>query len=859
MTAMFDLEQSAAAEAQAPAQTPALSVDRMRGLARRAAEIVAPVWPLETFIACNPLLGLEDLPFERAVAEGERLFGGRGHPTVAAFAADLKAGRIDPAALDAALAARADLEAVATLGDRRVSLRDLARAQIDAGVDLAEPSAVPAAAPALAVAQAVKWCVAVAGGGAAWAAPGRERGLWACWRALAPHDAELTAALGHVGAARLAALPADPDAALAAALSALGAADPEAAVARMRAALARVAGWAGFFKWAEANPADWRGAPLDVLDLLAVFLTVEALAGGAEAQAPAAEPTLPDALLEAVGVDPAASGAEARRAVALRLSAAQPAIRQACLEAAEESFRADLLGRLSAAAPRPVPARVAAQAVFCIDVRSEPFRRALEAQAPVATYGYAGFFGLPLRHAAFDGPERSLCPVLLSPSHRTADAPRAGAFAAARTAADKGARLRDLGRAFDGAKRDLAAPFALAEATGLLSGAAMVARTVAPRWTGRLVARLKGSTADAFAPDLSCGHGGGGLTLEAKAFYAQAMFAFTGMGAPTARLFAVIGHGGQTVNNAYGSALDCGACGGSAGGPSAKAMAAILNDADVRAKLAEAGIGIPEDCWAIAGQHDTTTDVVTLYARDAVPESHRADLAAFEAALAAAGRTNRAARAATLPRAADPETAMFARAADWAEVRPEWALAGCAAFIVGPRRLTEGADLGGRAFLHSYDWTTDADAKALTVILTAPMVVAEWISTTYYFSTVDPEAWGAGDKATQNVVPGVGVMQGAESDLKRGLPLQSTHDDAGRPRHQPLRLTTVVEAPVERVEQVIAANPVLRKLFGGGWVALVVLDPVTGDRQRRREDGAWVPAPATAPSANPTPAIGAAA
>jgi uncharacterized protein YbcC (UPF0753/DUF2309 family) len=841
---MFDLDQAEAGTARDLAPSPTLSPERMRGLARRAAEIVAPLWPIETFIACNPLLGLEDLPFEQAVAEGARLFGGRVHPAVSAFAADLRAGRIAPAALAAAFAARADAFDAAALPG--VSLGALARAQLALGHDMPDaPPPVPAAA-ALAAAQAAKWCVAVAGGGAAWAPPDREKGLWACWRAMAPHDRELTGALGRIGRARLAALPGDPATALAAALAALGAADADAAVARVREAFARIAGWAGFFKWAEANPADWKGAPLDPLDLAALSLTVEALAGPASAPpaAPAA-PDLPDALLAAAGIDPGATSSEARRSAALRLAAVQPVLRQACLEAAEESFRADLLGRIAAAAPRPVPARPAAQAVFCIDVRSEPFRRALEAEGPFATYGYAGFFGLPLRHASFDGPERSLCPVLLSPAHRTADAPRAGAFGAARDAAAQGARLRELSRAFDGAKRDLAAPFALAEATGLAAGVAMVARTVAPRWTGRLAARLRGSSADAFAPDLSSAHGGGGLTLEAKAFYAQAMFAFTGMGAPASRLFAVIGHGGCTVNNAYGSALDCGACGGSAGGPSAKAMAAILNDADVRKRLAETGTPIPDDCWAIAGQHDTTTDAVALYARDAVPASHAADLAAFEAALAAAGRTNRAVRATALPRAADPEAAMFARAADWAEVRPEWALAGCAAFVVGPRRLTEGADLGGRAFLHSYDWTTDPDAKALTVILTAPMVVAEWISTTYYFSTVDPDVWGAGDKATQNVVPGVGVMQGAESDIRRGLPLQSTHHDDGRPRHQPLRLTTVVEAPVERVEAVIAANPVLRKLFGGGWVTLVVLDPLTGERQRRLTDGGWVAAPAT--------------
>jgi uncharacterized protein YbcC (UPF0753/DUF2309 family) len=37
-----------------------------------AADVVAPVWPLKTFIACNPLQGFEELPFEKAVAKASR-------------------------------------------------------------------------------------------------------------------------------------------------------------------------------------------------------------------------------------------------------------------------------------------------------------------------------------------------------------------------------------------------------------------------------------------------------------------------------------------------------------------------------------------------------------------------------------------------------------------------------------------------------------------------------------------------------------------------------------------------------------------------------------------------------------------
>ena len=46
----------------------------------------------------------------------------------------------------------------------------------------------------------------------------------------------------------------------------------------------------------------------------------------------------------------------------------------------------------------------------------------------------------------------------------------------------------------------------------------------------------------------------------------------------------------------------------------------------------------------------------------------------------------------------------------------------------------------GRAFLHDYDWRHDEGFGVLELIMTAPVVVASWISLQYYGSTVAPEA-----------------------------------------------------------------------------------------------------------------------
>jgi uncharacterized protein YbcC (UPF0753/DUF2309 family) len=165
------------------------------------------------------------------------------------------------------------------------------------------------------------------------------------------------------------------------------------------------------------------------------------------------------------------------------------------------------------------------------------------------------------------------------------------------------------------------------------------------------------------------------------------------------------------------------------------------------------------------------------------------------------------------------------RSIDWAQVRPEWGLARNASFIVAPREISKKIDLDGRAFLHSYDYRQDPEGAILTVILTAPMVVAQWINSQYLFSTLDNVTYGAGSKVTKNITGKIGVMQGNASDLMTGLPLQSVNKTDKEAYHEPVRLMTIVYAPSAVINQIIEKQTVLQKLFSNGWVRLICIDP----------------------------------
>lgn len=345
-----------------------------------------------------------------------------------------------------------------------------------------------------------------------------------------------------------------------------------------------------------------------------------------------------------------------------------------------------------------------------------------------------------------------------------------------------------------------------------------LSRRRGPVYSGKLVRDALGLGAQGLVP-APLPQIEGGLTGDQKAQTAAAVLRAMSLAEGHARLVLLVGHGAQVTNNPHESAYHCGACSGQTGEVSSRLLASLLNDPETRAGLPAHGLSLPDDTLFVAGLHDTVTDEITLY-RDTPAPGHAADLAQVAGWLQAAGRQARAERALRLPGATGPN--LIRRATDWAEVRPEWGLAGCAAFIAAPRAATVGRDLQGRAFLHSYDWTADQGFATLELILTAPVVVASWISLQYYGSTVAPGLFGGGNKLIHNVVGGIGVVEGNGGLLRPGLPIQTVHDGT-RPAHEALRLSVLVEAPTTAMSDILARHDGVRQLFDNGWLHLFAL------------------------------------
>ncbi len=770
--------------------------------AEAAGRAIPPLWPLSSSVAVNPFLGQTEQTLPEVAALLGRVAGTPVTMPRDWYQAKISDGTINDADLTAALA---QYPAAAT---------DIDALKAAAGKASAVANALPTVADLAAEVSGIDWPGIVEDRFGVWAAGFFDAGqaLWQnkpgrrafdAWRDFASRD--LTpeiAGLSGFGAL-VANSPAQTRNALVNAAEVLGL-TAEQAETYFHQLLLGLGGWsqvARYHLW-QAELAG--GTDLTTTDMLTIRLIWE------------------QALYGKYASEIEEKWAQTRDAHAAPLAPSTDQLIDAALQAAAEFAGQRALAGTLGAACEPVPeGRPALQAAFCIDVRSEVFRRALESvDSGIQTLGFAGFFGLTASHKSFasDVAEKRL-PVLLNHgvTSQSGDASSATADQNARFAARAG-------RAWGRFKLAAVSSFAFVEASG-------------PIYMGKLLRDALGLDA-AKGPDTQIPVLDEGFGLEDRIGAATSILGAMSLTENFAPLVLLLGHGANVVNNPHASALHCGACGGYSGEVNARLLAGILNDKDVRAGLARNGITIPHDTLFVGGLHDTTTDDVTVYDDDFAVHGHKSHLQIAREWLASAGRLARTERALRLPRAANGED-VSKRSRDWSETRPEWALAGCKAFIAAPRNRTKGKGLAGRAFLHDYDWQKDDGFGVLELILTAPVVVASWISLQYYGSVVAPRVFGAGNKLLHNVTGGIGVVEGNGGVLRGGLPWQSVFDGTSY-AHDPLRLSVCVEAPTEAITAILQKHPNVRALFDNRWLHLFTMDANGAIDRRYNGNLSWV-------------------
>jgi len=515
-------------------------------------------------------------------------------------------------------------------------------------------------------------------------------------------------------------------------------------------------------------------------------------------------------------------------------------------QAFERAIRYRLYDAVVHHRPQSPSAAPAFQAIFCIDEREESFRRHLEEVEPACeTLSTAGFFNVAMYHQGVtDAHPRPLCPVVIRPEHYVAEIEAGGDRLMQHTR-----QLHRRAAGFLGYNVHLGSRLPMRGAVlmtvfGWLTLVPLVLRVIFP-WLSSRWRRIQQTPFSARRTRLQVDRTDGappigrysGFTLREMADIVRRVIEELGVQDRLSPLVLIIGHGSVSLNNPHESAHDCGACGGGRGGPNARAFAHMANDPRVRQLLATEGLSIDAATWFVGGQRNTCNNEVTWFDEDRVPEAVRP---LFERAVSALETTRRR-EAHERCRRFDgvpgwyPAAAALAhvqgRADDLAQPRPEYGHATNAFCIVGRRTRTRGLFLDRRAFLVSYDPSRDDDGAILARIMAAVVPVVAGISLEYYFGYVDPTGYGCGTKLPHNVTSLLGVMDGAQSDLRTGLPWQMVEI------HEPTRLAIVVEGPRDRLQRVVAANPAFERLVRNRWIWLACLDAESDTLYELRASG----------------------
>lgn len=759
-----------------------------------ASKIVGITWPLYSFVTSNPLVGFENKSFKKAVLEAEILFGSKPFPDVSVFRQAWQKKEVEESVLKNLLIENgfefSPLESLDIMEKKDVNLMPDHNENIDRILS--------------------KWLAAFLDEGfAEWEMPNKTEGFYKSWRKLAPFDAQLKIK-------KITEIPSTTAEALEILVKNYS---QQECTAIFKQELAALPGWTGYIKHRIENESSWQKKyPIDLLDYLAVRLFVK----------------------KQLNVELTLNENNSNKNLDIFNQ------QYLWLKAWELSFQKEMAITLqnnkTTAKSADIYTKIPdAQLALCIDTRSESMRRHIENVGNYETFGYAGFFGIAMDYKnENDGVIRKACPPIVGSAYLVSEIPQENKGENAKDY-EKKIQLKNFRNYFlSRLKNMLPSAFGYVEGSGVLYGFSLLNRTLFSATAYRRKNKNATHYENIYQPKINnCSQETEknlDISLEEKVAIVKGAFDLTGW-KNFARIIVFVGHGSHSANNPFGSSLDCGACAASPGRHNARMLAKIANQEDVRNVLKEQhGYKIPRDSIFIGAEHNTTTDEIVIFDSE-VPHCHTEDLKTLKNNLKIA-QTN-----ATMERLNKENKSVEQaqkNANNWAETRPEWGLAKNAGFIVGPRHLTKDLNLEGRCFLHSYDWKQDMEGAALEGIMQGPMVVTQWINNHYYFATVDNETFGGGSKITHNITGKFGVVQGNGGDLKMGIPLESVKKSDSEMYHQPLRLSVIIQAPIENLEKILEKNENLRSLIKNEWIYLLVMDPEDDNRIKKYTgEGIW--------------------
>ena len=491
-------------------------------------------------------------------------------------------------------------------------------------------------------------------------------------------------------------------------------------------------------------------------------------------------------------------------------------------EAFEWSYYDEVLAGIRMSNPvKPLANEISFQGLFCIDDRCCSLRRYLEKEDPsCATYGTPGFFNV----GAYFQPEHShfhtkICPAPMQPNHLVVE--------------QESLKSLEKDLHFSKYSHSPVSGWLLSQTLGFWSAIKLFINIFYPSATIASVSSFGHMDKDAKLQseydknaELTSGLKRGFTVLE-MADSTEQLLKSIGLINNFAPIIYIVGHGASSVNNTHYAGYDCGACSGRPGSVNARIAAFRANHPEVRHELSRRGMVIPEKTRFIGGLHDTTTDEIEFYdVLDLDPlhqQLHEKHNRTFIKALHqnAKERSRRFILNNTRQSPEKIHKQVKKRAVSLFEPRPEYNHATNALAIVSRRSLVKHLFLDRRSFLNSYDYTIDPDGALLLGILQAVAPVCGGINLEYYFSRVDTQRLGAGSKLPHNVMGLIGVANGADGDLRPGLPFQMVEI------HDPVRLMVIVEHYPEIIHQTLQRSAPTWEWFRNEWIHLVAVHPTT--------------------------------